>query len=379
MALSNSMISKTFSPNRGNAPMSTRQSGAPGSLFVIAAMIGMVACADAYALTPEEVFERVSPSIWTVQTYDAKGRPIAQGSAVVVEPGRLVTNCHVLARSQTVRVAKDNVSYGASLEFPDPKRDLCQLAVRNFHAPAARLGTIKALKVGQRVYAIGSPFGLELSMTEGIISSLRDVDDGSPLIQTNATISKGSSGGGLFDGNGQLVGLTTFSVKDAQSLNFAIPADWILELPERGKATLAKRAEEAAAAASGKGESGATGATQWTKMTGEAFTAFFAMPRTLDRVAHADSMRIEFRNGIFNASGTGGGRFSRTGGRYTINGAANQICIQMVLGTTVSEQLWSDLVGCFELYRGTDNTFRLSAVGRTYDLIVASPYGIDPR
>lgn len=203
--------------------------------------------AGALALEPDQIFERVSPSIWTVVATDTPGKRIMQGSAVVIGPGRLVTNCHVLEKAKTILVRQDNVSYGATLEFPDVERDLCQLVVRNFKAPAVTLGSAQSLRVGQRVYAIGSPRGLELSMSEGIVASLRGVKDGN-IVQTTAAISRGSSGGGLFDIEGRLVGIMTFTAKDSQNLNFAHPVEWVAELPERGAEALARYRDKSAPA-----------------------------------------------------------------------------------------------------------------------------------
>jgi tetratricopeptide (TPR) repeat protein len=76
------------------------------------------------------------------------------------------------------------------------------------------------------VYAIGSPEGLELTFSEGVISALRDTE-GVRMVQTSAAISPGSSGGGLFDAQGNLVGVTTFYLKEGQSLNFALPGEWV--------------------------------------------------------------------------------------------------------------------------------------------------------
>jgi serine protease Do len=80
------------------------------------------------------------------------------------------------------------------------------------------------MRVGEPVYTIGSPRGLERSLGQGIISGLRRVE-GRPLVQTTAQISAGSSGGGLFDQYGNLVGITTFRLKDSEGLNFAIAVD----------------------------------------------------------------------------------------------------------------------------------------------------------
>jgi hypothetical protein len=88
-----------------------------------------------------------------------------------------------------------------------------------------RLGKTAGLKVGDPVYAVGAPQGLELSLSEGIVSQLRGGPP--PIIQTTVAISPGSSGGGLFNAEGELVGITTFQLKEGQNLNFALPVEWI--------------------------------------------------------------------------------------------------------------------------------------------------------
>lgn len=201
-------------------------------------------------VAPEQLFERLAPSVWTVETFDAKNRPLAMGSGVVVGPGSLVTNCHVLAKASRVVVARENVSYGATLEHPDPERDLCMLKVRNFSAPAVSVGSIDNLKIGARVYAIGSPRGLEQTISDGLLSGVRRSSSGDfTALQVTVPISQGSSGGGLFDAYGRLIGITTFQMRDAQNLNFALPASWIAEVPQRGATALAARSEARPASA----------------------------------------------------------------------------------------------------------------------------------
>jgi serine protease Do len=196
------------------------------------------------ALTPEALFERLAPSVWTVETVDAQGKPLGLGSAVVLGPGSLVTNCHVLAKAKAFAVARENVSYGATLEHADPERDLCLLKVRNFTAPAVTIGRVEDVKVGARVYAIGSPRGLEQTISDGLLSGVRkSADGGFQALQVTVPISPGSSGGGLFDARGRLIGITTFMLKESQNLNFAMPAHWIAEVPERSQARVAVRAE----------------------------------------------------------------------------------------------------------------------------------------
>lgn len=207
-----------------------------------AAALALVAAAAAHA-APADVYAQVAPSVWKVVTYDADGLPLGQGSAVVTGPGTLVTNCHVLAKAKRVAVRRDKTTLDARLELWDVQRDLCQIKAESLEAPAAALGDAAAVQVGQSVYAVGNPRGLDLTMSQGLVSSVRKNERGQiVLIQTTAAISGGSSGGGLFDDAGALVGLTTLqSTGDAQSLNFAIPVDWIKELPQRHQRLNAKK------------------------------------------------------------------------------------------------------------------------------------------
>ena len=232
--------------------MSCRPLPMPG-LRLAALILGLgLAAAPALALTPAELFALVSPSVWRVQTLDADGLMLGQGSAVVVAPGLLVTNCHVLARARQVQVRRDGQAKAtpARLSLWDVQRDLCQLEAAGLSAPFVALGSVADAAVGQPAYAIGHPRGLDLTMSAGLVSSLRRNGAGQlVLLQTSAAISGGSSGGGLFNEAGALLGLTTIAsiTGDAQNLNFAIPVDWIKDLPRRHAAA---RAAEAASAAS---------------------------------------------------------------------------------------------------------------------------------
>jgi len=218
---------------------------------LVSAFLTCIASGPALALTPPEVFDKVAPSVWAVRALDAQERPFSHGSAVVIGRGRLVTNCHVLAKAKSIQVRRENVSYEAKLEHADVERDLCTLSVSNFTAPAVQTVNLAQVKVGQRVYAVGNPERLALTLSEGLISGLRSEDPQLPPLQTSAPISPGSSGGGLFDERGALIGITTLVMlgrtRIAQNLNFAAPAEWIKEIPERAQDQLAKRRERQAA------------------------------------------------------------------------------------------------------------------------------------
>lgn len=216
------------------------------------ALAAALGAAPACALTPAEVYAQVSGSVWRVVTYDHDGLPLGQGSGVVIGESTVVTNCHVLARAKRVSLKREKQSIDAKLKQWDAQRDVCALEAAGLAASAATLGDSAKVQVGQPAYAIGNPKGLDLTMSAGLVSSLRKNAAGQlVLIQTSAAISGGSSGGGLFDDQGALIGLTTIGsvTGDAQNLNFAVPVEWIKELPARHDRLNAKKAAAAASAA----------------------------------------------------------------------------------------------------------------------------------
>ncbi len=207
------------------------QKGLQGFLVVVAFFL----CdAGVHAKTASEVFDVVSSSIVVIRTYDAKGNDQGLGSGVMVAAGVIATNCHVIEGVAKIQVVYRRKEYPATLRHSDWDRDVCTLTVSGLQAQAVVTGTTGRLKVGAKVYAIGAPQGLELTLSEGIISSLRQVEGGQYL-QISAPISPGSSGGGLFDEEGRLIGLPTFYLAEGQQLNFAVPVEWIVELPKRHK------------------------------------------------------------------------------------------------------------------------------------------------
>lgn len=276
-----------------------------------AVLLGHAASAQ-QVLQPDELFERVSPSVWTVKTFDADGRGLAFGSAVVIGPGQLVTNCHVLSKAKSMAVTHENVSYGATLEAPDPERDLCILKVKNFTAPAVPVANAEDAKVGSRVYAIGSPRGLEQTISDGLLSGVRKSNDGTfTALQVTVPISPGSSGGGLFDAHGRLLGITSFQLRESQNLNFAVPATWIAEVPERARAALAARKEKQTKAVASAGTARTYEYQLRDRLTGNVRTVTYRLDRVDgDRLVFNQGSRIEKAGGgVISMSGPIGGEF----------------------------------------------------------------------
>lgn len=175
------------------------------------------AAAPVSALTPQQIFAKDSPSIVVIVAYDAGGQPQDLGSGVVIAKGQVVTNCHVLKSGASLRVKHANAVLPATIRYADYDRDLCQLAVPGLTAPAVELGNANSLQPGESVVAIGTPEGLDLTVSADLVSSLRDLGHGNKLIQTSAPISPGSSGGGLFDVKGAWSGSPAPSSRKART------------------------------------------------------------------------------------------------------------------------------------------------------------------
>ena len=203
----------------------------------------LLCCGETAALEPDQLFKLISPSVWLVRTFDADGLPLGSGSAVVIRPHKLITNCHVLGRARSFSLVKEKVSYKGALEEVDIERDFCLISVADerFDAPVVKLADSDQLSVGQRVVTLGNPRALEMTLSDGLISRLQRNDEGAlEAIQTSAPFSPGSSGGGLFDADGRLIGITQrISVSTgSQNLNFALPINWLSDLPTRSKTQL---------------------------------------------------------------------------------------------------------------------------------------------
>jgi len=184
---------------------------------------------DREPLSPAAVFKKVERSVFIVYSApslgDARARNIAQGSAVAVTEHLLLTNCHVVKDRPVIRIMRDGVPIPATLVAGEVKADRCLLKTDGPPlVPITGVRAFKDLVVGERVFAVGTPVGLDHTLTQGLISGLRNFD-GRNLVQTDTPLSPGNSGGGLFDESGNLVGITTLASRAGiQNLNFAIAA-----------------------------------------------------------------------------------------------------------------------------------------------------------
>jgi S1-C subfamily serine protease len=177
-----------------------------------------------YALPPPQLFKTASPAVYAVLG-QAAARATSQGSAVAVSSKEAITNCHVVARAKTITLANATTTLRAAVFAADRKTDRCYLRVLDGElVPVPGFRDYSSLSVGEAVFTIGSPAGLINTLGQGLLSGLRRSEDGIEYVQITAPVSPGSSGGGVFDERGNLIGITTFTIRDAQNLNFAIAA-----------------------------------------------------------------------------------------------------------------------------------------------------------
>ena len=193
-------------------------------------------------LSLQEIYESVIPSVVSISCKTSMGSSTGSG-VILSSDGYIVTNCHVVEDAEMIEVLlTDSRIIEADLVGMDAISDLAVLHISAPDLVAAQMGDASVLRVGDVVVAIGDPLGIELrgTMTDGIISAInRDIEvDGRimNLIQTNAALNSGNSGGPLINCYGQVVGINTMKMGDSMSsagvegLGFAIPSSTVEEI-----------------------------------------------------------------------------------------------------------------------------------------------------
>ena len=194
------------------------------------------------ALSLQEIYEKNIPSVVSITSQTASGTSAGTG-VIVSDAGYLVTNYHVVRRAQSIDVKlTDERELTASVVGEDPVSDLAVLYIAADGLTPAQFGDSDTLRVGDSVVAIGDPLGVELrgTMSDGIVSAIsRDVQvDGRTmnLIQTNAALNSGNSGGPLINSMGQVIGINTMKIgafadsSGVEGLGFAIPSATVQEI-----------------------------------------------------------------------------------------------------------------------------------------------------
>lgn len=237
---------------------------------VVKIAAGFTLCAShAIAQTPREVAEKVMPSVVLLMMQDQHGQPLAMASGFVVRDGIVATNLHAIEGAGSADASLvDTKPRGDEKARPkedwrsdpriysvkgvvasDPEHDLVLLSVDGLEAAPLTVADSEQVAIGDAVYVVGNPQGLEGTFSAGIVSGIRKVGEDS-LLQITAPISPGSSGGPVLNAKGEVIGVAVATFKGGQNLNFAIPSQYLLALIPAIKAPLAF--PEAAKATKGK-------------------------------------------------------------------------------------------------------------------------------
>lgn len=182
-------------------------------------------------LTAEEIFEKCSPAVFFIELYDKNDNPISSGSGFFIDDkGTAVTNYHVIENA-----------YSASIQLPNTENIYKVLGVYDYCVEEdwavikvdcldneyLNIGDASTIAGGAKVYAIGSPLGLQNTISEGIVSNPVRAGNGVNYIQIDASLSFGSSGGALIDKNGMVIGITSKATVFLQNFNFALPMSYL--------------------------------------------------------------------------------------------------------------------------------------------------------
>jgi tetratricopeptide (TPR) repeat protein len=180
-----------------------------------------------------ELVKRVKPSSVSIETFNSKGEAVSRGSGFFIANNRVITNRHVIERSTRVVITlvdgKKFVAKGVLAV--DGEGDLALLQVDVPAGLSRPLPIVSRVpQEGESIVVIGNPFGLEGSVSDGIVSAVREISGYGKIIQITAPISPGSSGSPVVNMYGQVIGVATLQAAEGQSLNFAVPAERIGQL-----------------------------------------------------------------------------------------------------------------------------------------------------
>ena len=177
----------------------------------------------------QEIARKAYDSTVLLVLEDANGQALSIGSGFFVRPGEIASNLHVVqgaARGYVKLVGQKTKHEIQGITAINPHRGLVVFKISAANSTALPLGNSDAVQIGEPVYAVGNPQGLEGTFSQGIVSSIRDVGT-DELFRITAPISPGSSGGPVLNARGEVIGVSVATFKEGQNLNFAIPSDYL--------------------------------------------------------------------------------------------------------------------------------------------------------
>lgn len=231
--------------------------------FLLTPRGGMAQAPDASSeASLEELAERVTRAVVLIDVRTASDS--RQGSGFLIDSsGRVLTNYHVVrdARSARVKLSSGDAYERVTILAHDERRDIAVLQIPGFDLPTLPMGNSDSVRIGSPVVLVGSPLGLENTVSTGIVSGRRQEPEGFQLLQITAPASQGSSGGAVLSASGEVVGIAASQIRSGQNINFAVPINYARGLlqnfnpsPVVLEPTSDSRATEAAEPMSGNDE-----------------------------------------------------------------------------------------------------------------------------
>jgi len=202
--------------------------GLPSAMFFL--LLSLLASGfnpNTFTQSADEIFTNVNDAIVVVEAYDFDGNKSSQGSGIILKDKNiLLTNFHIFAGSEKLKIKhKDQEIKYTEIIGLNILKDVLVLKLEDGDFPQVKVGSSTEMKVGSKVYAIGSPLGMENTITEGLVGGFRKFEDKKndiEYIQISAALSPGSSGGAVLNSQGELIGISTMGMKEGENLNFAI-------------------------------------------------------------------------------------------------------------------------------------------------------------
>lgn len=199
---------------------------------MLSIFIALAFALNATAETPQQIAKKAFPSVVLLVMEDANGQPISFGSGFFVREGVIASNLHVIegAMRGYAKIVGQKTKYNIEgISGIDQSRDLVLLKTTAGRITLVPLGNSDSVEVGDQIFAVGNPQGLEGTFSQGIISSVREIGT-DKLLQITAPISPGSSGGPVLNLKGEIIGVSVATFSGGQNLNFAIPSNYVKAL-----------------------------------------------------------------------------------------------------------------------------------------------------
>jgi S1-C subfamily serine protease len=177
-----------------------------------------------------QITKKISPGVMLIKGTTSTGEILGTGF-IISSDGKIATNLHVVESLQ-----KGGVQFASGEKFDsfsvlafDARKDIAIIKIAGFDLPTVALGNSNNVQVGEPVLAMGSPLGLQGTVTTGVVSSVRDdpTGGGFKVLQTDASVNPGNSGGPLINRQAEVIGIVTFKIRGGENLNFAIPINYL--------------------------------------------------------------------------------------------------------------------------------------------------------